>query len=122
MSLITFPTADPIANVLPTNGNTVPIFGAQAITNVYELKLYTDALYENIHNGDGGINFGGITGILPTCKNSLVSSLVDGSLYVQTVSFTPLRPDWSTFPGGGKLWKQALVRLPAQAGASGFNV
>lgn len=120
MALIVFPTSVVIPNTVPTNGNTVPISGTQGITNHAQLLTYAALSYENINNGNT-INFAGITGVLPVCRNTVVASQVDGQLYLQSVSYVKLNNNYASFPNGGKLWAQVSDLLPNQAADSGFN-
>jgi hypothetical protein len=117
---VIFPTTVAIANVVPDNGNTVPISGLQGITNSSELLAYGSLLYENA-NTSGTINFGGLTGTLPICTVTEAKSLVDGQKYMQIVAYIPLNNDHAAFPEGKKQWRQVQEIQPFQRASSSFN-
>ncbi len=117
MSTIVFPTATVIANAIPTNGNTVPLSGLHALTTHTESFLYFALALENIQLSDN-INFGNIT--LPSMNISKVSTS-GGDLYLNVNGFVKMKPNYSTFADGAKLWKQCIERLPNNPANSGFN-
>lgn len=117
MADIVFPTTAAIANTIPTNGNTVPISGTHAITNHYEMFMYSALSLENIHLGDN-INFGNIT--LPAVSITK-SSALNGLMYFNVQAFVQMKPNYAAFPDGAKLWKQVIQRLPNNPAASEFN-
>ena len=119
MSDVTFPTTTIIANTIPLNGNTVPITGAQAITNHSELLAYAGLAYANIVEGEE-INFGGIIGTLAMASCNTVQTS-KGVPYLEVVARIPLVSDHAMFPNGGKLHKQVFERLPNNAAATSFN-
>ena len=117
MANIVFPTVEAIANVVPTNGNTVPIVGTRALTNHTEALLYYALCLENIHIGDN-INLGNV--IVPAMNVGKVSAL-NGDIYFNVNGFVKMKPSYATFPSGLPLWKQCTERLPNNAADSGFN-
>lgn len=122
MAQLVFPSNGVIIpNTVPANGNTVPIYGTQGITNHAQGLAYFALSYENINNGTT-VNFAGVTGVLPVCRNTVVQSQVDGQLYIQTVSYIKIPNNYAGFPNGAKLWAQATEILPNQAADSSFNL
>jgi hypothetical protein len=119
MSSVVFPTASAIANTVPSNGNTVPITGTQAITNHAEGLAYFALAYANANEGEE-INFGGIVGVQPLAQVNTVETS-KGVKYLEVLARIPLNSDYAMFPEGKKLHKQVFERLPNEAAASAFN-
>lgn len=118
MASVVFPTTAAIPNTVPANGNTVPIFGTQAIINHSEGLLFFAVSMENIFLGDE-INFG--RGALPRIQiNKAVSQ--SGDIYTEVIAYIKMRPDYATFPDGLKFWKCAIDALPTNPANSNFNV
>jgi hypothetical protein len=118
MALLTFPSPVVIPNVVPTLGNTVPIYGDQGIENSTELLLYAALLEENRLAGDA-INFGNV--ILPTIEINKVPTQ-SGLLFWRINAFVQMRPNWAAFPNGEKLWKQCYDRLENNPADTSFNL
>jgi hypothetical protein len=119
MGAVTFPTDAVIANSIPTNGNTVPITGTQAITNHSEGLAYYGLAYQNICDG-AEINFGGLTGIQPVAR--CYTAFTDkGEAFLQVVAYIPLSKNYAAFPNGKKLWKQVTERFPEGTADASFN-
>lgn len=118
MASVVFPTPDPIANTIPTNGNTVPIYGLHGITNHTEMFYYAALALENIYLGDE-INFG--RGSLPTVQINDAKSQA-GELYKEVIVYVKMNPNYATFPEGQKMWKQVIERLPNNPANVGFNL
>lgn len=117
MATVVFPTTAAIANTVPLNGNTVPITGDQAITNHTEALLYFALCLENIHLGDN-INLGNV--IVPAMNIGKVSAL-NGDIFLNVNGFIKMVPNYASFPGGLKLYKQCIERLANNPADSGFN-
>lgn len=120
MANIVFPTSAIIANTIPENGNTVPITGAQAITNHSEMLAYSALAYANIYDGDTenfGTNNGGI---LPICRVTYAQT-EKGQYFLQIYALIPLVPNYAMFPDGKKLHKQVRERRANIACDSAFN-
>jgi hypothetical protein len=118
MSNLVFPTPAAIANVIPSNGNTVPIYGTQGISNTTELFMYGALSLENILAGDE-LNFG--RGSIPTIQiRSAIST--SGDLYAEVLAYCKLRRDYAGFPEGKRLWKLYEERLPNNAASAVFNL
>lgn len=119
MSPVSFPNTVVVPNVVPANGNTVPITGLQGIANHAEGLAYFGLAYENCNEGEE-VNFGGIIGVLPLCSCNTVETS-KGVKYLEVVARIPLQTDYSMFPDSKKLHKQVFERLPNEASASSFN-
>ncbi|NUN66359.1 hypothetical protein HCU40_16765 [Pseudanabaena biceps] len=119
MANVVFPTTSAIANTIPTNGNTVPIEGTQAITNHAEGLAYFGLAYANCNESEE-INFGGIVGVLPMASVNTVETS-KGVKFLEIVARIPLNSDYAMFPDGKKLHKQVFERLPNEAATSAFN-
>jgi hypothetical protein len=118
MAPISFPTPVVIPNVVPTLGNTVPIYGGQAIENSTELLMYAALLEENRLAGDA-INFGNV--ILPTIEINKVPTQ-SGLLFWRINAYVQMNPDWAAYPSGKKLWKQVVDRLENNPASTSFNL
>lgn len=116
MANLIFPTSVVIPNTVPTNGNTVPISGDQAITNTTELFLYGAYSLENITNGDT-INFG--NSVAPPMQINKVLNRVSGNVWLEVIGYVELKPNYPTLLL--KDWKKGIERLPNNPAFTGFN-
>lgn len=106
-NLVWVPSSTPVS--VPENSSSVPLFGAQALTNHSEALAYFAQTYHDINKNEKVL----FSDDAPAVDMSRVfTTWAKGLAYLEIRQFIRLNNNWAAYPNGGKLHKQAIERLP----------